>query len=108
MGELHGGDGAVLAGEARDARQRFDLPVVPQAKVAGADPPFRRYRRGLDDHQSGAAGRARAVVDEMPVGRDAVVRRVLAHRRQADAVGQYDVAKLEGVEEMGHVMFLRG
>ena len=34
--------------------------------------------------------------------RHAVVRRVLAHRRDADTVGQDDVTQLEGFKQMGH------
>ena len=39
---------------------------------------------------------------EMPVRRDAVLRRILAHGRQRDAVGEDDVAELEGIKKLGH------
>jgi hypothetical protein len=41
-------------------------------------------------------------MDEVPVRGDAVARRVLAHRGDADAVGQHDVAQFERFEQMGH------
>ena len=36
--------------EARDARQRLDLLIVPDAQIAGRDPSLRRYRCCLNDH----------------------------------------------------------
>ena len=42
--------------------------------------------------------RARAVVHEVPVARHAVDRRVLAHRRDDDAVGERHVAQPERLE----------
>ena len=102
MSQLDGGHATLLLREARDARQRLDLPVIPDAEIARADPSLRRHRRCLDDHQRSAADSAAAVMHEMPVRRHAVACRVLAHGRDADAVGQDDVTQLEGFEQMGH------
>jgi hypothetical protein len=40
---------------------------------------------------------------KMPIRRHTVTRRVLAHGRDADTVGQDDVTQLEGFEQMGHI-----
>ena len=73
-----------------DARQRFDVFLRPQTGATGRDPTFGRDRRGLRDDQTRAADRPRAEVNQMPVGRDAISRRILAHRRDADAIAQRD------------------
>src|SRR5690606_20002158 len=52
------------------------------------------------EHESRAADRAAAEVDEMPVVRHAIDRRVLAHRRYRDAVSKDGVADGTGFEEV--------
>ena len=79
---------AVFFDESRDAGERLDVFVRPQAEAARRDAAFRRDRRGLDHDESRAADRARAEMDIMPVVRHAVLRRILAHGRNADAVAQ--------------------
>ncbi len=102
MCELDRHRAALFTGKTHDARQRFDLPVVPQAEIVGADAPFGRDGGSLADDQAGAADGARAVVHEMPVVGQAVGRGVLAHGGNADAVAQCDVAQDERFEEMRH------
>ena len=53
----------------------------------------------LGDDEAGAAERAAAEVDEVPVVDGAVDGRVLAHRRDDDAVGEGEVAHAEGRED---------
>ncbi|MOA70602.1 hypothetical protein D3C78_1996010 [compost metagenome] len=60
--------------------QRFDLFIVPQAKVFGGDPPVGRDRRGFGKYQTRATYRATAEVYQMPVVSEAVDTGVLAHR----------------------------
>ena len=66
------------------------------------DPPSRLDRRGLGHHQPCAPHCARAEVHQMPIVGEAVLGAVLAHRRDADAVGQRDGAEREWFEEVGH------
>ena len=64
-------------------------------------------RRRLGDHERRAAGRAGAEVDEVPVVGEAVDARVLAHRRDDDAVGERDGAQGQRIEEVRHPPRLR-
>jgi hypothetical protein len=102
VGQLHARDGAPLLEEAHDARQELDVVVLPQTEVARADPPPRLDRRCLGHHQPRASHRARAEVHQMPVVGETVLGTVLAHRRDADAIGQRDGAHGERFEEVGH------
>ena len=80
-----------------------DVLVLPDAQVGGGDAALGDDGGGLDEHEAGAALSAAAEVDQVPVVGEAVVRRVLAHGRDADAVGEGDGAELEGREErLGH------
>ena len=88
----------VLVHEVDDAAPRVALRFVPEARAAGRDAPVRRDARHFTDHETGAAGRARAVVHEMPIVRHAVDRRVLRHRRHHDAIDELQVAQLERQE----------
>ena len=55
-----------------------------------------------------AADRAAAEMHEMPVVREAVLARILAHRRHADAIAQTHVAQLQRREEIrGHGAAIR-
>jgi hypothetical protein len=102
MSQLHGDRASLLAREARDRLERFGVPVVPEAEVARADAAFGKHRRRLDDDQARTTNGACAVMDEMPVRGCAVVGRVLAHGRYADAVGERDITQLEFGEQVGH------
>src|SRR5688572_15615496 len=64
------------------------------------DAPALLHRSRLDEHDAGAALRELAQMHEVPVGDVAVLRRVLAHRRDDDAVAHFDLAKLDGPEEL--------
>ena len=67
VGQLDPRHRALALDEAGDARQRFDVLVLPDAEVAGADAPFGRHRAGLGHHQARAPHGAGAQVHEMPV-----------------------------------------
>ena len=78
---------------------RFVVVVVEAAAAVG-DASFARDMGRLHHQQPGAGIGEMAEVDEMPVVHAAVVGRVLAHRRDDDAVGQRDAAELDGSEEL--------
>ena len=102
VGQLNAGDRALGGDEASDALQRFDLFVVPQAKVFGGDTPVGGNRRGFGENQTGTAHRAAAQVHQVPVVGQAVDAGVLAHRRHGDAVGQGQLAKSKGFKQQTH------
>ena len=69
-----------------DPLQRRGLAVVPHADVAMGDAALRGDRGRLDHHDAGAALRELAEMHQMPVAGDAVGGRILAHRRNQDAI----------------------
>ena len=102
VSELDAGDGPVLLEEAGDPSERLHMVIEVDAAVGGADAAFRRNGRGLDHHQASAAHGTRAEMHEMPIVREAVVRRILAHRRDGDAVAQHDILQPKLVEQARH------
>jgi hypothetical protein len=89
--------------EADDLLEIGDVFVFPDAKITGGDAAFREDGRCLDHNESGATLGARAEMNEMPVGGEAVLRRVLAHGRDAYAICKVDRAKRkERKERMTH------
>jgi len=86
----------------RPAPHRFDHAahgkgggVVVQANVAVADAAFRQHRRRFNGQQRSARLRQLAEVHLVPVVHATVDRRVLAHRRDDDAVFQREAANLQ-------------
>ena len=100
--ELHAGGRAHATARSRSiALDRRDVLVGPQAQVAVRDAPFRQHGGRLGEHEAEAAHRELAEMHEVPVVGEAVLRRVLAHRRDDGAVAQRDVAQLERREQAG-------
>ncbi|MOA24094.1 hypothetical protein D3C78_1447560 [compost metagenome] len=102
MRELHAGDRALGFDEAGDPPQRLDMLVAPDTQVLVGDPPFRSHRCGFDYHQPGAPHRPASQMDQVPVVGHSVFRRVLAHRRDRDSVGQGNLAQGQGLEQLAH------
>src|SRR4051812_14384979 len=101
MRELHRRDRALSFDETKDAREHLDLLVFPKPKILRTDATFRHDRgRFRHDHRR-AADRTRAEMDEMPVVREAVLARILTHRRDTNAIPQLHIAELERREEVG-------
>ena len=88
VGELDSGTHALRVDEASDALQVGNVRVFPDAQVGGRDAAFRDDGGGLKHDEACAALGAAAEVDKMPVVGEAVLRGVLAHGRDADAVGE--------------------
>jgi len=87
---------------AQHARQRGLVVVRVQPQVGRRDAPLRRHRGGFEDQQRRAGQRQVAEVDQVPVAGAAVDSRVLAHRRDDDAVVQLQVADSQRREEFAH------
>ena len=81
--------------EGRAALQRRNELVVPQPRVADGPATAPRHLGRFHDHQPGAAQRILAGVDEMPVGREPLDRRVLVHGRHHHPVLQPHAPDLE-------------
>ena len=96
VGQLDTGADALRVNEGRDLLEPGDVLVFPDAEVGGGDAAFRQNGGSLDHDEAGASLRAGAEVDEMPVGGESIVGGVLAHGRDADAVGESDRTKLQG------------
>ena len=92
--ELDAGDGAGGVDRLHDAAVPGDLRVVPQPQVEGGQATVGGHRRGLRDHGAETACGARGVVQDVPVGDDAVpgVDAVHAHGRQPQAVARGQAA----------------
>ena len=86
MTELEAGDRAVRLDEGGAARQPRNEIVVPQPGVADRAAAVARHLGRFHDDEPGAALGIFAGVDQMPVGRKALDRRILMHRRHHDAV----------------------
>ena len=87
-----------------DARERRLVGVRVEAEAAVRDAPDALHRRRLHHHHAGARDGELHQVLQMPIRGAAVLRRILAHRRDDDAVGELDRAERKGREEMGHGM----
>jgi hypothetical protein len=106
VGDLDSGDGSVGFEEAADFREGFHVCVVVDSAVGRADASFGGDGGGFDHHESRSADGPRSEVDEMPVVGEAVLRGVLAHRRDADAVFDDDVLDLKFFEQLCHSALL--
>ena len=95
MRQLDSGARALRMDEAGDPLKFGDVVIFPDAEIGGGDAAFRKNRGCLDHDQSCATLGAAAEMNEVPVVGEAVVRGVLAHGRDADAVGEGDGAKLQ-------------
>ena len=73
--------------------------VVMQRQAAMSDPPARFDGHRLSDQQARPRHRQSAVMDEVPVGRFAVDRAVLAHRAHDDAIVERQAAQVDGREK---------
>ena len=82
------------------ARHRRFVMVAVEARAAVRDAALAGDVRLLDHEEPRARDRHAAEVRKVPIGRRAVVGRVLAHRCDDDAIGQRDAAELNGSEEL--------
>src|SRR5271170_1096659 len=100
--KLDSRDSALRLCKADDPLQRLEMFVAPNSKILRGDPPFGRNRRRLSKDQGGASDRTGAEVREVPIVGKTIVAGILAHRRDADSIGERDVTYSEFAEQMGH------
>ena len=83
----------MLAHAFEHVRQRLFCVVRPQAEVVWRDAAFGLDRGRFQEQNAGTGQSEVAEVDQVPIGRRAILRRVLAHRRDGDAVLQFERAE---------------
>src|ERR1700685_1739021 len=86
MRELNARHSALRLYEARNAGERLNVLVFPDAEIPGRNAAARFHRRGFGYHARGTADSTASEMDQMPVIRESVFGRVLAHRRDNDAI----------------------
>lgn len=91
--ELNRGDSSMFLDETEDAREHLDMFIFPQTEILWTDPAFRDHGRCLSHDECGAADRAASEMNEVPIIREAIRARVLTHRRNADAISQFNTAE---------------
>src|SRR4051812_4417520 len=101
MADLDPACGTVRVIEIDNPAQARHLFVVPDAGAAMGDAALARDAGRLDEAQSDAAGGEACVMLVMPVLDHAVDRRILAHRRQHDAIAQGEAAQGQRREQGG-------
>jgi hypothetical protein len=75
------------------------IGIKPEAAVS--DAPVALHMGRLDDEQAGAGIGEHAEMGHVPVVRAAVIGAVLAHRRDNDAIVEFDAGKFYGREQRG-------
>ena len=93
MRQLDAGRRPLRLDETGQPGQRLALLVGPEAEIGGGDPAGRRHGGRLDNHQARPADGAASGVHEVPVVREAVLGRVLAHGRHEHAVAELDASQ---------------
>ncbi len=105
MGELNaelGGPGAPA--EIDDAPERGFVLVRIEPHAAVGDAAVALHMGRLDDDKAGARIRQHAEMGDVPVGGAAVDSRVLAHRRDHDAIFEFDATEADRRKQgAGHV-----
>ena len=105
--QLHAGASSLRVHELRYAAKAGNVLVFPDAQVARRDAALRGDSRGFKRDQASAALRPAAEMDEVPIRGEAVLAGVLAHGRNADAIGEFNGAKLKARKKRsGHICWM--
>src|SRR5262249_2200690 len=100
--QLHPRDAPLLMNKADDALQRLDVIIPPDAEVLRTNAAFRQDCRRFCHHKSRAANRSAAEMYKVPVVSYSISARVLTHRRDKDAISEFQVADRERIEQVSH------
>jgi hypothetical protein len=105
MSELDAELGGAVTPAVGDYTGKGRFAVVGiESEAAVADPPTALDAGGLNDEQRRSGVGKHTEVIEVPVGRHAVIRAVLAHRRNNDAVPEFEIGKPDRRKQgAGHV-----
>jgi hypothetical protein len=99
--ELDAGNCAMRLDEGCAPRQRRNERIVPKPGISDRAAAVARHFGRFHDDEPGASLRVFAGVDEMPVGRKALHRRILMHRRHDDAVLEADAPDFQRRKQHG-------
>src|SRR6266850_4792804 len=99
--ELDAGNRAVGLDEGCAPRQRRNKPIVPEPGIADRAAAIARDLGGFHDDKPCAALCVLAGVDEMPVGRKTLDRRILMHRRHDNTVLEAHASDRERSKQHG-------
>ena len=99
--KLHAGNGPLGFDKSHDWCKRLGVFVVPNSEILRRDAAFRHDRRRFREDQTRSANRPAAEMDKVPLVRQAVVARILAHWGNRNAVGKCDAAQRQWVKK-GH------
>src|ERR1700676_3080768 len=86
--------------EKSDPRQLLNVFIFPNSQIARRDTSFRGNRSRLNHHEGSSAGSSTAQMNQVPITGKSIVRRILAHRRNGDAVTKCDFPDRQGAEEI--------
>ena len=95
------GNRAVSLDEGSAPRQRRNKPIVPEPGIADRAAAVARHLGGFHDDEPCAALCVLAGVDEMPIGRKTLDRRILMHRRHDNTVLQAHAPDREWSKQHG-------
>jgi len=95
VGQLDSGTDALGMDEANDLLEAGDVSILPDTKISGGDAAFREDGGSLKQDEARTTLSATAEMDEVPVVGESVLRRILAHGRDANAIGKVDGTKLK-------------
>ena len=98
--KLNPRDGPVRPQESNNAREFFDVLVFPQTQIRRGNSSARFDSSGFRENDTRAAHSARCQVNRMPVIRETVFARILAHGRNPDSVPENDVADAQGSKQV--------
>ncbi len=101
LGELIHPASALWEDESGDARRLEGTGPSCQMPRSPAEMRPGSHGAGLDADHAGTTHRARTQMHQVPVVGESVLRAVHAHRRDADAIAEGDIADLEGIEQPG-------
>ncbi len=102
MVDLDGdGDRRVFADRVEDPGEGPLRRRVVEAEIGRRDAGLRRDGRGFQRQEAGARLGELAEMRHVPIGRRPAAGRVLAHRRDDDAVFQFEVVEAQGFEQAG-------
>jgi hypothetical protein len=106
VGDLHAGHGALGLYEFDDAREKFNMRVLPDSEILGADASFGRNRGRLGEYQARASHGPAPEVNQVPVVGETVLARVLSHRGNDDAALQGDTTNRKRVKKLRHILLV--
>src|SRR4029434_4203811 len=91
--------------EGHNPAKCFDVIVTPNPEILRTDATFGKDCRCFRQHEPGAADSAAAQMDKMPIVREAIHARVLAHRRDEHPIGKFYFANRERIKQARHLSY---